>query len=447
MLMNTPSMVTNLCKLLNDNGYQAYVVGGCVRDTFLNLQPKDWDITTNATPLQMKEVFKAYRVIETGMQHGTLTVHVDGENYEVTTYRTDGVYSDNRHPDSVTFTTSLEEDLARRDFTVNAMAYDPLTHALVDDYNGVHAIENRILECVGDANQRFQEDALRMMRAVRFACQKDFNIDLDTLHAIEDNAKLILNVSAERVKDELDKILMSDNAVAGMDSLYNYGLMNYVLPELMPMIDCQQNNPNHTTDVWRHTMDALEASIDADMDLLVRWAVLLHDSGKPSTKVVGEDGFDHFYGHPMKSKELALSVMNRLKFDTASRDTIAMLVEYHDSVLAETKASVKRFMNKGLDFERWVNVKYSDIYGHSNETRQAKLDNMDAVYRLYTEIKNYKEPFSVKDLAINGNDVMTTLNIEPSRKVGQILTALLDMVVESPELNNREVLLNIIMRS
>ena len=444
MLMNTPSMVTNLCKLLNDNGYQAYVVGGCVRDTFLNLQPKDWDITTNATPVQMKEVFKDYRVIETGIQHGTLTVHVDGENYEVTTYRTDGTYSDCRHPDSVTFTTSLKEDLARRDFTVNAMAYDPISDVLVDHYNGQMDLKNRVIRCVGDANQRFQEDALRMLRAIRFACQKDFNIDFDTEVAITNNSKLIQNVSSERVKVELDKILVSDRVYLGFTTLDSVGLMQYVLPELMDMTYCDQNNINHVYNVWIHTLVALRES---EKDLLVRWAVLFHDVGKPSTKVVGTDGFDHFYGHPMKSKELALTAMNRLKFDTVSRDTIAMIIEYHDSVLAETKASVKRFMNKGIDFYRWVAVKLADIHGHAHDMQEAKFRNMDSVMCLYEEIKNYKEPFSVKDLAINGNDVMTVLNITPSKKVGEVLNSLLEMVVENPELNNREALLNIIMRS
>lgn len=433
MKIKVPSEVIFLCKYLKDNKLSAYVVGGCVRDSILGQEPDDWDITTSATPDQMKEVFKDFRIIETGIQYGTLIIHLNGKNYEITTYRRDGIYSNNRHPDFVEFTTSLEDDLSRRDFTINSLAYDPITTELIDPFNGKEDLHNGLIKCVGVASERFKEDALRMLRAIRFKCQKNFIIDYLTEIALIDNAQLINNISAERIKIELDKILLSDSPDVGFKILNRIGILSYIFPELVKMDECEQNNPNHCLNVWMHTMTSLESSI---CDLILRWAILFHDIGKPFCKTTDEQGIDHFYRHPIKSKELADQIMIRLKFDNNSKEKILKLVEYHDYDITLTKPSIKRFMNKGVDFELWWQVKCADIAGQSGKVYERKMEKMFKLKELYLEIKNYKEPFSVKDLAINGNNIMKTYELKPGKLIGDILNYLLELVVINPSLNN-----------
>lgn len=436
-----PSNLHLIFDLIEDNGYEVWLVGGCVRDILLGISPKDFDITTDLLPDQIKEVFKNFRIVETGIKHGTVTLVLEDGSYEITTFRKDGQYSDNRHPDSVEFTLNLKDDLSRRDFSVNALAYNILTEELIDLHGGLEALSRHLIQCVGKDEDRFQEDALRMLRAIRFCCQLDFHMFEAMEDRIFENRKLIKNVSAERIKSELDKIMLSE-ATEGMDLLQKTGLLEEILPEFIPTINCDQNNPNHIHTVWRHTLIALNY---APADLIVRYSVLFHDIGKPDCLSVDEEnGSYHFYKHPLRSKELADQIMTRLKFDNDSKERILKLVEYHDYDIALTKPSIKRFINKGINFEDWWHVKTSDVVGQNPKVFQKKMDKLVELKKLYLEIKNYKEPFSAKDLAIDGNDIMKIANLQPSKEVGDILNFLLKEVIEYPRVNTKELLTELV---
>lgn len=435
MQIKLPDKVKQIITKLESAGYEAYAVGGCVRDSILGKEPDDWDITTSATPLQIKEVFS--RTIDTGIQHGTVTVRLGGESFEVTTYRIDGEYEDSRHPKNVVFTADLVEDLKRRDFTINAMAYNDRS-GLVDVFGGIADLENKLIRCVGNAAERFKEDALRILRAVRFSAQLGFSIDVETEHAIMELAPTLANISAERIQAELVKILTSPNPDY-IRIAYDLGITQVVLPELDTAFETTQNNPHHLYTVGEHLMHTL---LNTRADKSLRIAALLHDIGKPATKTTDEDGIDHFHGHVERSEEMAAEILKRLKFDNDTTACVRSYIRYHDNDIHPTQKSVRRAINKVGEeyFGGLLELRRADCLAQSMYMREEKIDTLDKVEAIYQEILEKKQCVSLKDLAITGSDLMA-LGVPQGKKVGELLSALLEEVLEEPSRNTQEYLL------
>ena len=433
-----PSGADEIITALRSSGYDAYVVGGCVRDSLLGKEPHDWDICTSATPDEMREVFSARRVYDTGVKHGTLTIRADdGVAYEVTTFRTDGEYSDNRHPDTVTYVRSLREDMARRDFTVNAMAYSK-ENGLVDYYGGKDDLNVGLIRCVGDYDARFQEDALRVLRALRFASVYGFAIEEQTAAAIHRNAHLLKNISSERIREELCKLLVGKGV---LNVLLGYSdVMATIIPELAPCIGFEQNNSYHQYNVYDHIAHAV-ASYEGS-DTAINVALLLHDIAKPQCYYENETG-GHFGGHGVKSAEVAKDVTARLKFDNKTRDAIVELVLYHDSAIAATQKAVRRWLNKiGEErFRQLLEVQTADTMAHVEAVHASRLAQRDAVESVLSQVLAENQCFTMKDLAINGHDIMTELGLQEGRQVGDVLKYLLDKVIAGEVPNERDELL------
>ncbi|WP_288682307.1 CCA tRNA nucleotidyltransferase [uncultured Eubacterium sp.] len=445
-----PSGANEIIHTLQDNGYEAFLVGGCVRDSILGRTVHDYDITTSATPNEMMEVFKDKRIIETGLQHGTITIVIDSEAYECTTYRIDGDYSDNRRPDSVTFTKSLIEDLKRRDFTINAMAYNDEV-GLVDPFNGVEDIKNYKIRCVGRPEDRFSEDALRILRAIRFASQLEFSIDYDVDYSIHKMCKNLENISIERINSEFCKIVDSNSFSAQMN-LYP-DVFSLFIPETKYMINFQQNNPYHIYDVWNHTVHAIEAyecDCDPDLnprDIITSLAIFFHDFGKPHCYQDGEDGIRHFKGHGKVSADMTNEIMKRLRFDNDMREKVVELVYYHDATFEVGKKYVKRWLNKigEEQFRRLLNVHRADRKAHTDINQQSRLQKIDNIKWCLEEVLQENECFSLKDLAVNGNDLIT-IGYKPGKEIGEVLNNLLDSVISGEYINEKEKLLEIAER-
>lgn len=437
--INISSNANELIHTLQNHGHSAYVVGGCVRDSILGRIPHDWDICTSATPNEMLEIFKDRKVIETGLQHGTITVVVNGEPYEVTTYRIDGTYSDNRRPDSVTFTDNLVEDLRRRDFTINAMAYND-TEGLIDPFNGLKDIEWRKIQCVGSAKDRFGEDALRILRAIRFASQLDFTIMPGTDWEIHQQYKNLENISIERINSEFCKIAFSDSFCVQL--LLYKDVFSLSIPELKDMIDFPQNNPYHDYDVFGHTIHAVEHC--ESKDLIVRLAVFFHDFGKPHSYQDGEDGIRHFKGHGRISAEITDNIMKRLRFDNETRNNVVELVYYHDATFEVGKKYVKRWLNKigEEQFRRLLEVRKADILGQKPNFEQSRIDKVNNIEQILEEVLQEDECFSLKDLAVNGKDLMS-VGYKAGKELGNTLNELLQLVIDGECLNEKEKLLEI----
>lgn len=438
-----PRDVKFIIDILKNKGYEGYTVGGCVRDSILKREPQDWDITTNALPENTISIFKdkGIRVIETGLKHGTITILINSIGYEVTTYRIEGEYSDNRHPDNVTFTTSLKEDLSRRDFTINAMAYND-DNGLADHFCGIEDLKNKVIRCVGKADDRFKEDALRMLRAVRFSAQLGFQLEFEDLFiSIKQNAHLIKNISQERIREELCKILICDKPSSGILALKESNLLEYILPELMTCIGFNQQNIHHDKDVFSHVLAVLD---NTPAKLEIRLAALLHDIGKPQCFTIDENKTGHFYGHHKKSADISREILKRLKFDNKTIDTVSLLVYEHMSKFDKIKtSSIKKFMSRvGVEnLEDLFQLQIADIKGASKEFQDFSkiLDLKDKCQIILDE----KQPLSIKDLDINGRDLMES-GIKQGKQIGEILNMLLEMVLEHPELNNKGKLIEII---
>lgn len=437
--INIPSDANEIIHTLQNHGHSAYVVGGCVRDSILGRIPHDWDICTSATPNEMLEIFKDRRVIETGLQHGTITVVVNGEPYEVTTYRIDGIYSDNRRPDSVTFTDNLVEDLRRRDFTINAMAYND-TEGLIDPFNGLEDIKWHKIQCVGSAKDRFSEDALRILRAIRFASQLDFTIIPSTDWEIHQQYKNLENISIERINSEFCKIASSDSFCVQL--LLYKDVFSLFIPELKDMIDFPQNNPYHDYDVFGHTIHAVEHC--ESEDLTVRLSVFFHDFGKPHSYQDGEDGIRHFKGHGKISAEITDNIMKRLRFDNETKNNVVELVYYHDATFEVGKKYVKRWLNKigEEQFRRLLEVRKADILGQKPNFEQSRIDKVNNIEQILEEVLQEDVCFSLKDLAVNGKDLMD-IGYKSGRQLGAALQGLLDCVIEEEVNNNKEELLEL----
>lgn len=437
MHIDLPQNVNFIIDRLYEHGFEAYAVGGCVRDSLLGRKPQDWDITTSAKPMQVKEIFD--HTIDTGIQHGTVTVMLDHVGYEVTTYRIDGEYEDARHPKEVTFTSNLKLDLERRDFTINAMAYNHKT-GIVDEFDGIKDLKEHVIRCVGCAHDRFSEDALRMFRAVRFAAQLGFEIEDETRAAIKELAPTMEKVSAERIQVELVKLLVSDHPQM-MRDLYELGLTKVFMPEFDVMMETPQHNKHHMYSVGEHTIHTLE---NVRADKILRLTMLLHDVAKPVCLTTDEEGQDHFKKHPVVGADMARKILRRLKFDNRTTDCCCKLVKEHDDRPAITQRNVRRAMSRiGVElFPLLFEVKRADILGQSMYKRDEKLEYIAEYERVYNEILAEDQCVSKKDMKINGSDLIK-MGVEPGPKLGAILDELYEMVLDDPSLNEYEKLKNL----
>nr|WP_312291899.1 HD domain-containing protein [Clostridium chromiireducens] len=435
MLVNMPRNVEYIIDTLIESGSEAFIVGGCVRDIILNKEPKDWDITTKARPEEVIRLFD--KVILTGLKHGTVTVVLDRENYEVTTYRTDGEYEDNRHPKEVEFVDSLKEDLARRDFTINAMAYNYKV-GLIDYFEGAKDLKNKIIKTVGEPEKRFNEDSLRMLRAVRFSAQLDFNISENVLCSIKKLKNNIKNISRERIRDEFNKILLYNPRK--IDILRECELLEFIIPEFKGTYNFNQNNPYHIHDLYSHTLLSIES---IEPSLYLRLTMALHDLGKVISKSIDKKGISHYYGHGKESVRLSKEILKSLKYDNNSIEKILTLIQYHDCTL-KSKLSVKRMLNKiGEELLRdLIKVQRADILAQNPDYRWEKLENLAEVEEKLNLIIAQKECFNLKDLKINGGDLIS-LGFVKGKEIGETLQKLLEIVIEYPELNNQQDLFEI----
>lgn len=430
-----PEYAEIVIQSLERYGYEAYVVGGCVRDSLLGITPKDWDVCTNATPQEVLRVFRKRPVIKTGLKHGTVTVMVNHEPVEVTTFRVDGEYTDNRHPDEVIFVSRVEEDLSRRDFTINAMAYSP-ARGLVDAFGGQEDLAAGLIRCVGEPDERFNEDGLRIMRALRFASRFDFGIESETAFSIRRNRHLLENVSVERIFKELKGILMGKGVLSMLQAFPD--VMACIIPELAPSFGFDQRNPHHLHDVWTHTAYAVQA---APADEVLRLTMLLHDIAKPACFTLGENGKGHFYGHPEKGAEMALSILQRLKSDNATLNRVVTLVREHDNQFPTTRAGMRRCIGRlGEDtIQQLFDVKRADMAAQSDHEKEQKNAALRKAALLIDELMDEPHAFTIKDLQINGRALMA-MGIPAGPDVGRILRTLLEEVQDELLENSEEAL-------
>ncbi len=431
--MTFPAGVTSILQTLAQNGQEAYIVGGCVRDLLPGKTPVDWDITTSARPEEVLTLFP--HSIPTGLQHGTVTVKIDGESYEVTTFRADGDYADHRHPDTVRFTDSLREDLARRDFTVNAMAMD-LQGRLYDFYGGQQDLHDGMLRCVGDPDRRFDEDALRMMRALRFSSTLGFSIDAETARSLREHRQELSQIAVERLYVEMTKLLCGKNAA---EVLLQYpDVISVFLPEILPCVGLEQHNPHHCYDVWGHTVHSVAAIAP---DPVLRWTMLLHDLGKGSTFTMDEQGVGHFYGHGKASVILAEAITTRLHFSRERKKRVIELVDWHDRDVPRAEKSIRRCLyhlgEEGV--RQLIAVKRADNAAQHPDYQGRSME-MDKAERILQAILDADACFSLRQLAINGGDLLA-LGLR-GKAVGEALQYLLEQVMDGKLPNEKAALLH-----
>jgi len=430
----------SIIKKLNEHGFEAYMTGGCIRDEYIDLIPKDYDLTTSATPDQIMKVFHDYHIIPTGIKHGTVTIMIDDIPYEVTTFRKDGQYSDGRHPDSVEYTTSLLDDLSRRDITINAMASNG--SEIIDPYGGREDIKNKIIRCVGDPNERIAEDALRMLRIVRFASRYEFRISYETFNAIVYNGSLLLNVSKERIRDEFNKIIMTK---FGLDTLVYTNLMDIIYPEFLKLFKIKQNNPYHIFDVGKHTLLGVRNS--NKKDLRVKLALFLHDLGKADTRTTDENGIDHFKYHAKFSVTKAQKFLKEYKYDNKTTEDVLTLIKYHDIEFIPEKKYVKRMLNNiGQELLALLcDVKIGDISAQNPDFFDQRKSEVLKFLEIIDEIIKEESCFQIKDLAVNGYD-MIELGLR-REEIGFALNKLLEVVIDGVIENNKEDLINYLIKN
>jgi len=438
MKIQLPEKVNTIIQTLQEHGYEAYAVGGCVRDSLLGREPGDWDITTSASPDETKKLFA--RTVDTGIEHGTVTVLLGKEGFEVTTYRIDGKYEDGRHPTEVIFTRNLREDLLRRDFTINAMAYND-TEGIVDIFGGMDDLKRKIIRCVGNARERFGEDALRIMRGVRFAAQLGFSLEKETKEAMTELAPTLEKISAERIQTELVKLLVSDSPELIREA-YHLGVTAVILPEFDEMMRTGQETKYHRYDVGEHTVQAV---CNVPPDKVLRLTMLLHDVAKPEMKTVDADGTAHFKGHDIRGEQKAKEILRRLKFDNDTIHKVTKLVRWHDYRMPAEKKNVRKAMSKisAELFPMYLLVKRADILAHSMYRREEELENLSGLQKCYEEIVADHECVSLKQLAVTGTDLIG-IGMKPGKQIGEVLNELLRIVLEYPEFNNKEHLLRFV---
>jgi len=431
-----PEKVNRILNRLNCYGYEGYIVGGCVRDSILGREPNDWDICTNCTPEKMLEIFKGFKVIPTGLKHGTLTVVIDNEHFEVTTFRIDKDYNDGRHPDKVEFTSDLKEDLKRRDFTINAMAYG-CNKGLIDFYGGIEDIKNKRIKCVGDPSQRFNEDYLRMLRAVRFSAQLSYNLDMSAFRTIIELSYNIVDISKERIREEINKILLTEEPSKGFRLLYDTGLLKHIIPELVKCVKFEQRNPHHDKDVFEHIMGVLD---NTKKDLVLRLAALFHDIAKPQCFSVDENNVGHFYNHHIIGMDITKDILKRLKYDNRTIELVKALVKEHMSKYnGVTPRIIKRLINRvGVDnIERLFELQIADI---RDSKKSYDISSIEEAKEMTMIIINERQPLTVKDLEIDGRDLMR-LGIPQGKIIGIVLDKLLEKVLDDIDMNKRDLLL------
>lgn len=436
MKITIPENAKRILDTMHMAGFEAYVVGGCVRDALIGREPGDWDITTNALPNEVKKLFR--RTVDTGIEHGTVTVLMGKEGYEVTTYRIDGKYEDSRHPSEVTFTRDLVEDMKRRDFTINAMAYND-EEGLIDRFGGMSDLKNGIVRCVGDPKERFDEDALRIMRAVRFAAQLGYRIDDRTKEAVKALSGTLEKISAERIQTELVKLLLSDHPEE-IRTAYELGITKVILPEFDRCMKTHQNNIHHMYNVGEHTVVAL---INTRPDRILRLTMLLHDIGKPAVKSVDDMGIDHFYGHENVSMKMARDIFRRLKFDRDTMDRVCNLIRFHDDRYPPEPKSIRKAINMvgEQDFPLLFEIRYADTMAQSTYEREEKLSLIEKSRQVYDKIIADGDCINLKSLAVKGNDLIA-MGIEPGKAMGEMLKLMLLDVLEDPKRNSKDYLLD-----
>ena len=420
---------------LNQKGYDAYIVGGAIRDLIMGRTPHDYDIATSALPNQIKSIFPC--TIDTGIKHGTVTVMDSHASFEVTTFRTDGEYKDTRHPEDVKFISDVKSDMLRRDFTINALAYNE-NEGVIDCVGGLDDIKNKVIRCVGEPEVRFKEDALRMLRAIRFSVVLGFEIEERTKTAIKKYSILIKKVSAERIREELEKILRSENP-GGIIMLHQLGLLKYIIPELDVCFSVNQRNKYHLYNVGEHIIHAVAKTPE---DITIRWAALLHDIGKPLCKSVDANGIIHFYGHHHESVRLADDILRRLRLDNDSRKNILTLIENHDIRIEPSLVGVKRIMARlGADlFAKLLLLQEADNSAKNPKFLPDKLAKINDVRVIYRKVLSERQPYVTSDLIINGRDLIK-IGFRAGREIGDTLRCLLDEVLINPSLNNRDYLM------
>ncbi|MGL4849514.1 MAG: CCA tRNA nucleotidyltransferase [Clostridium sp.] len=428
MKIEIPSNVQFIIDTFYNNGFEAFIVGGCIRDSLLGLIPKDYDIATSALPEETIQLFE--KTIPTGLQHGTVTVVLENEGFEVTTYRTESTYLNNRCPESVNFVKNIKEDLSRRDFTINSFAYNH-KEGLLDFFNGQEDLKNKIIRSVGDSNTRFNEDALRMLRAIRFSSQLNFSIEENTFDSITKNSALISNISYERIRDELSKMLSSDNPKFGIELLLNSGLLLTIIPEFKDCIDF-----NHNLSILDNTPNIFP----------VRLAALLYNIGIPNCFSI-DNRIEHFYMYHKKNISLCEKILTRLRFDNKTiKDTLILIKEYISILETPSSYEVKQLINR-VGVDNIMNLFYlQESYIHSLVDFNLNIHKINKTKELALYILNSNEPLSVKDLDLTGNDLIYELKIKPGKEIGILLSQLLDIVLKQPELNKKELLLNLIPR-
>mgnify|MGYP002510287340 FL=1 len=439
MKFEIPSGAAYILRILHSAGYESWLVGGCVRDLLRGVEPHDWDICTSARPEEVERCFAGHRIIETGLKHGTVTVLEDGNPYEITTYRTEGPYSDSRRPDYVAFVSSLESDLARRDFTMNAIALG-LDGSLRDPFGGVGDIKASLIRCVGEPAHRFREDGLRIMRALRFAAVLGCEIEERTAQAVHENRRMLGHVAAERINVELCKLLVGEKAG---DILRQYpDVLCQFWPQLEPLVTLEQHSPWHCWGGWEHTIRAVEA---APADGILRLTMLLHDIGKPSCKSTDEKGIDHFYGHPSAGAKLAGQMLRALKFDNKTRERVSILVEHHDVQIPCQDSSIRRWMGRlGTEtFFQLLEVKRADGMGQDYELVKDRFVELEEMKAKAEEIVAQGQCLSLKDLSVNGKDVIAA-GVVPGPEMGRVLNKLLERVMNGDTANQRQELLKLL---
>ena len=438
-MIKIPNDVKTVMDVLTNNGYKAYVVGGCVRDSIMGRTPNDWDVTTDAAPEKIKELFSGFKTVDTGIKHGTVLIVSGKTPVETTTFRLDGEYSDNRHPDKVTFTKNVCEDLSRRDFTINAMAYNE-TDGIVDPFDGRSDIENKIIRCVGDADTRFNEDALRIMRAVRFSSVLGFDIEEKTAESIIKNENLLSGIACERLTAELMKLLCGDNVFNVLSQFRS--VIGVFIPELKLEFDFKQYGKKHGYDVWMHTVHTVN---NIENDPILRLTMLLHDTGKIATHALDANGNSTFKNHAAVGGVIAENILKRLKFSKEYINTVSYLVSIHDKEVPETRAEVKEYIRDlgEENFIRLMKIRRADKSGLAKGFRDI-TEKLLFAYSTFDEVLNNNEPYSLSQLAVNGNDIKKYV---PANEIGNILNHLLEIVIENPEKNNRETLLEIVKKN
>ncbi len=434
------NMIFDKCRFvfdtLEESGFECYTVGGCVRDMLLGRTPHDVDFTTNANPDEILECFREYKTFELGKKFGTISVLKDNVIYEITTYRIDGVYSDARHPDKVEFSRNLRDDLARRDFTINAMAMDKYGN-LVDIFGGKDDLDNKLIRAVGDAEKRFSEDALRIFRALRFSAKLGFHIEKNTSEACKNLAHLLDNVHPQRLRDELTAFIVGENVP---DIIAEYReVFARIIPELKPLFDFQQITAHHRYDVFTHTLKAVG---NAPKDAKIRLALLLHDIAKPLCHTTDKAGISHFNGHPKKSADISMEILRRFSFSSDFVNSVCRLIVCHDVRFEKPNLYIKRLLMdiSEDEFRSLMIIQRCDILAQSEYLREEKLRHIDFIQSEFENVLKENSCFKLKDLAVNGNDIMT-LGVY-GKAVGEILNYLLNKVIEDKLVNERDVLIS-----